>query len=245
SSARFTAPAMADIDDDGDLDAALGVGRGSILFYENVGSAQNPVFAAPVADWGGVLTTDSLNTFNGRAAPVFVELDGDPTPELLVGNASGVLRLYDNVSKTGLFEDKGLWTERRLGVNIRPTIAREFYQSDTFSTNDSLVWVAGTARGGLIMFRSAGRRPVKRKIDDVSRAESSPMSFCVYPCPATDKIWIHAPFAGEVEIFDFAGRKRAAFRVPPRASEWDVSFLQTGVYLLRLKNAGTARLVKR
>lgn len=243
--ARYTSPALADVDDDGDFDAVLGVGRGTLLFYENVGTPQKPVFAPPVSDWGAVEVTDSINTFNGRAAPTFVELDGDPQPELLVGNASGVLRLFDNVSKTGDFVDKGLWTNRRLGINLRATIAAQTVASDTFSATDSLTWVAGTARGGLILFASPGRMPVKRDTVIVERGHAqNPPSFYLWPNAFEDKVWVRAPHPGEVLVFDATGRKRAFFAVSGD-TEQELGFLPPGLYLFQFSGGGGVRGVKR
>ncbi len=243
--ARFTSPALADVDGDGDFDALFGVGRGTLIFYENVGTPRKPTFAPPVTDWGEVSVTDSVNTFNGRAAPTFVELDGDPAPELLVGNASGVLRLFDNVSKFEAPQDKGLWTSRRLGVNLRAVIAAESYASDTFSTTDSLTWVAGTARGGLILFRTPGRKPAKKDTAVLSRSSTKQThSLFIWPNAFENKVWVRVPYPDDVVVLDATGRKRATFHAS-ETTEWDSSLLPAGMYVFRFANGAAVRGVKR
>jgi hypothetical protein len=241
---RYAAPAMADVDGDGDWDAAVGTGRGTLLFYENVGTPKRAVFGPPKENWGGVRVTDSLNTFNGRAAPTFVELDGDPVPELLVGNASGAIRLFDGVSKTDTFMDAGLWTQRRLGVNVRATIAGELAAGDTFSLADSLVWITGTARGGLLMFRTPGRKPLVRDSIPVSRtSQYTAMRPWIWPQPLEDKAWIRTPYPGKVCVFDLAGKKQTELTVSA-VGEMDLGFLAPGVYLFRFPNGSVLKACK-
>ena len=51
-----SAPALADLDDDGDLDLVVGAYDGILYYYENVGSATSPSYEA---------VTGSANPFDG------------------------------------------------------------------------------------------------------------------------------------------------------------------------------------
>jgi len=79
----YSRPTFADVDGDGDLDALVG-NSNEILFFENTGSAANPVFAAAVSNPFGF---SSLST--GYPTPTFADIDADGDLDALVGNSNG------------------------------------------------------------------------------------------------------------------------------------------------------------
>lgn len=82
------APAFADIDGDGDLDAFFA--RGNFRFFPNTGSATAPAFGAE--------TTNPFGLAFGGSAPTFVDIDADGDLDVLDGD--GVLRFFENTGSS-------------------------------------------------------------------------------------------------------------------------------------------------
>lgn len=89
-------PALADVDGDGDLDAAIGEETGTLKYYQNDGDAQNPSFVAQ---------TGASNPFDGfdisssdldDSAPAFGDLDNDGDPDVAVGRSFGDMAYLEN-----------------------------------------------------------------------------------------------------------------------------------------------------
>lgn len=87
-------PALADIDHDGDLDLFITESSGeynaNFQFYENTGTAEDPVFAAPQANPFG-LTPAYL-----FAIPTFADIDNDGDMDLFAGVYPGTMNYYEN-----------------------------------------------------------------------------------------------------------------------------------------------------
>jgi hypothetical protein len=75
-------PTFADIDGDGDFDAFVGKNinsYGSLVFFQNTGTVNSPVFAAAVADPFG------LNGGGYIANPTFFDIDNDGDLDAFIG----------------------------------------------------------------------------------------------------------------------------------------------------------------
>ncbi|HVN37584.1 MAG TPA: FG-GAP-like repeat-containing protein [Myxococcota bacterium] len=88
-----SAPALVDLDGDGDLDLVSGERYGRFLYFENTGSPTAPAF---------VQRTGTANPFNGLdagdiSAPAFADLDGDGDFDMMSGNLAGTFVYYKNV----------------------------------------------------------------------------------------------------------------------------------------------------
>ncbi len=92
----FSTPSLVDIDLDGDLDAVVGETGGTLLFFENTGSATAPAFLARTGTDNPMAAVD----VDARSAPTFADLDGNGTQDSFVGADLGTISFYrnDNVS---------------------------------------------------------------------------------------------------------------------------------------------------
>ncbi len=84
---RYSAPHLADVNDDGDLDLFVGTESDDILFYRNAGTAAAPSFEAQPFDVG---------TLRFDTAPAAADFDGDGDLDLVSGDRAGGLLYLDN-----------------------------------------------------------------------------------------------------------------------------------------------------
>ena len=86
-------PNFEDLDGDGDFDALIGSQEGLIHYFENTGSALNPLL---------VEQTSNNNPFNGinvgdANMPTLTDIDGDGDFDAFMGNYDGIIHYYENV----------------------------------------------------------------------------------------------------------------------------------------------------
>ncbi|HNS18137.1 MAG TPA: FG-GAP-like repeat-containing protein [Bacteroidales bacterium] len=83
-------PALADLDDDDDIDLIAGNGEGTLIFLENLaGPGQVPSFAEPVLNYQGI----DVGAFS---TPQLIDLDRDGLTDLVIGKRDGTISYYRN-----------------------------------------------------------------------------------------------------------------------------------------------------
>ncbi|NYT27376.1 MAG: VCBS repeat-containing protein [Candidatus Thiodubiliella endoseptemdiera] len=121
----ISAPTLADIDGDGDLDLVVGEKNGTLKYYQNTGTTSNPAYEAKTGD---------SNPFDGIdvgdfSSPSLADIDGDGDLDLVVGEAYGTLKYYQNTgttsnpayeAKTG---DNNPFNGINVGYSSSPTLA--------------------------------------------------------------------------------------------------------------------------
>lgn len=93
------APALVDIDNDGDQDIFEGTDGGKIFFYPNTGTAGSPLFdgypvdQTPIPGYTNPLAGIDVGSY---ATPAFVDIDNDGVIDLFIGNSAGKISFYKN-----------------------------------------------------------------------------------------------------------------------------------------------------
>ena len=96
----YSSPAFADVDMDGDYDLFVGQydrwihpmdSQGGLVFYQNIGTASNAVWADGVEHYGDFAV-------GSYTRPALCDIDGDHDPDLFVANMGGGLMQWRNLS---------------------------------------------------------------------------------------------------------------------------------------------------
>ena len=156
-------PTFADLDGDGDLDLLSGHEYGNFVYFENTGSASNPVFG----DLGGddddddfapspfapVTNPFGLTDIGDRSSPAFADLDGDGDLDLLSGDYYGNFHYFEN---TGTSSNPAFApvSENPFGLT-----GVEYYGTPTFADLDGdgdLDLLSGDYYGNFHYFENTG-----------------------------------------------------------------------------------------
>lgn len=149
--AYHLAPALGDLDADGDLDLLIGTWNQDVRYFRNQGTAREGKW---VEDPALAIKPPRASL----ASPVLADIDGDRDLDLFIGTATGAIVFYrnDGTAKAA----KWTMVSERLsdisaGRRSRPAVA-------DIDGDGALDLIVGREEGGAAVFRNAGARPALR-----------------------------------------------------------------------------------
>lgn len=115
--APISSPEFIDLDTDGDLDLMVNDNNGDFQYFENMGTAASPSFAAPLTN------PYNLVAVNKYAMMSFADLDNDGDKDLMVGDYDGNLNYFENAIPLGIKS-----TTAKNDMRIYPNPATDYVQ---------------------------------------------------------------------------------------------------------------------
>ena len=135
------APALADLDNDGDFDLVCGEANGSITFYENFGNAEEFSFS----EGADLIYPPPVNS---RTAPFFLDFDTDGDLDMFVGSEYDNILFYRNLGDPLIpnFQIDTTLMIPKLGTNLKLT-------GGYFLTGSEYQIIVGSSTGGCYHLR--------------------------------------------------------------------------------------------
>ncbi len=139
------APALADLDADGDLDMLAGTWNKGITYWENTGNESD--FLPTIVEDRTIKLTRGSN-----ATPALVDIDADGDLDLFVGESSGELNFYSNTgSETEFAFD--LISDKYLDIDVGRRSAPTFTDLDADGDFDLIL---GREADGAVVYLNVG-----------------------------------------------------------------------------------------
>jgi len=140
----ITAPALADIDGDGDLDLFMGNNENKLMFWRNTGSARKPRYKLITRAFAKIAVGDVTT-------PVFADLDNDNSLDLTVADAEGILHFFVNTGDEEAWQPTGELDSQTLDVGFQSSPELNDLDSD-----GDLDLVLGASDGTLHFYENTG-----------------------------------------------------------------------------------------
>jgi len=227
-----------DLDRDGDLDWLVGKAQGNLEYYQNTGTSSQPVFILNNPQVGQIVPEPA----HGNLSPIIADFNADGKPDLLCGDPSGRLRLYNGFVQDlasarepaiNLVLDslQGQWNSPKLGSAIFPAAA-------DLNGDHLPELVIGTNAGGM------------RYLQNISHSgdfNPEPIIALAYPNPVNKYLYIRVPYDCEAVCFNMLGQvvNPQKYVLANQETSVSVSHLANGIYVLRLtSHTGETRSIR-
>jgi len=215
-------PNLVDIDEDGLLDLIIGNKKGTLHFYKNIGTKQEPNFKLISKTWGNI----DLSNIATQGGWLSVSIINHPKNGklLILGTQTGYTYSFNNISALPNTTFKLVSTNYfNHSEGERATITVGDINNDTYP--DAII---GNMSGGL------------RVAMDATTVIAHKSKLIIYPNPVVANKYIYIKYKTNlnylnIEVFDISGR---GVNVSIITDKIDISTLKNGIYIIREKVDG-------
>lgn len=226
----YAAPQLYDLNNDGLLDLILGVKTGELIYYQNTGNVSSPDFTLVTSLLGGVDFSDL--TPDGYSVPNF--FNHNDTTYAVIGCVDGSLKFIKGID--GNIADGDSFTSIDSSfLNLQLGAYSSAYVLDIDNDTELDLFVGQDLGGIFHLENEPGSNLGIEEYFYEPRIQ-------VYPNPFTGIVHLKKIGFNSVEeiiLSDYSGKIIAQYELTPQELDLDLSFLDSGMYILHFLNSGT------
>jgi hypothetical protein len=231
-------PQLVDVNADGKLDILSGSARGSIFYFENVGSLTSPSFELKSDTLGGIDTNIPNILLFGNSCPQLVTENGIKI--MYVSTASGTIHKYNNITVANLY---GYYNKLTTTLDSISLGGNTYLTIGAFG-NNKRAFIIGTARGGVVLYYDTSS-----VITNVASHINYNLNVSVSPNPNQGVLTIKSEATiinGIITLFNTQGNVVHSGVMNGYKTNIDMQHQSTGMYMLKIENKenGSFQLLK-
>lgn len=219
---QHSAPFLYDINDDELFDLVIGQLDGSITYFENTGTADNPIFNTSIENFGGISVNNNESLY-GFSTPFVYEENNEIN--ILIGTESGSIYHYVSVNKN-LSSNFELVSDNFQSIKEGKNTALLF---DDFTNDGKRDMFLGMQSGGLFFF-------INDSISTNTDILNEKISVKTYPNPSSNIINISTDIESQITIYSSTGQLVLKKKVQGLSSI-DISSLIPSFYLMHIQQS--------